>query len=376
MSILNPLYELVSGIIVLWHAVFGAVFGRDSGASWALSIVFLTISMRLLLFPLFVKQIRSQRAMQALAPRIKELQKRHKGDRETLNRETMALYKEHNANPIAGCLPLLLQLPIFFALFHVLNRIKPGADGSYEAVFRLSTGQVDAAAHATIFGAPIAAAFSSSSDLISTLGGSQSATKVLAVVMIVLMGLSTFITQKQMMARATTTDPQQQRIQRFMLYVLPFSFAIFGFNFPLGVLLYWLTTNLWSMGQQYVVLRRMPMSPAGAGTSGPAAAAAATGRGTAEARPGLLGRARSRSHDRSTAGSATRDASSTTPSERADGPAPGTVAAAGSASTAGATDIAGTSNAAGSTSGGTARAVKGKQAGSRKNRKKRPGGRR
>lgn len=353
MSIISPLYDVVTAVIVFWHAVFGAAFGNDSGAAWALSIVFLTVSMRLLLFPLFVKQIRSQRAMQALAPKIKELQKRHKGDRETLNKETMALYKEHNANPVAGCLPLVLQLPIFYALFHVLSRIKPSSDGQFHAVAQLSQGQVQDAANATIFGAPIAAAFSSSQSLVDALNGSLTATKVLAVVMIVLMGLSTFITQRQMMARNTSTDPQQQRIQRIMLYVLPFSFAIFGFNFPLGVLLYWLTTNIWSMGQQFVVLRRM--NPVVAGPAG-TAVAKPTGGGSS-ARGMWSKRSRSSSEPVTPA----------TPS-----PAPGDPGPSGGQAEpprpAGAAEQA--------APGAPVRATKGRQAGTRKNRKKRPGGRR
>lgn len=343
MNPINLLASVVSGVIVLWHSLFGALFGSSSGASWALSIVFLTITMRLLLFPLFVKQIRSQRAMQSLAPKIKELQKRHKGDRETLNKETMALYKENNANPIAGCLPLVLQLPIFYALFHVLNKIKPNSDGSFSAVSRLSASQVNDAAHATIFGAPIAAAFSSSQQLIDSLGGNLTVTKVLAVIMIVLMGLSTFITQKQMMSRTPTTDPQQQRVQKIMLYVLPFSFAIFGFNFPLGVLLYWLTTNFWSMGQQFFILKRMPPALATAGAA--PAATPATGR---------------------RAGRGESAAASPAP-EVVTGPVAPSVTALGG------TDGSAAAPAPGSS---TTRAATGRDAGTRKNRKKRPGGRR
>ncbi|MDQ6649812.1 MAG: membrane protein insertase YidC [Actinomycetota bacterium] len=273
---LNWLYEVIAKIVVGIHAGLAPVFGADSGASWALSIVLLTVAMRLLLFPLFVKQIRAQRAMQTLQPQMKELQKKYKGNREQLNVEMMKLYKEHNANPIAGCLPLVLQLPVFFALFHVLDRIKPsGGPGHY--VFRASSGltqaQVESAAHAKIFGvAPIAAAFNSPTSLLTFLNAHATGVRVLAVIMIVLMGLSTFITQRQMMARSGPVEGQQAQVQKLMLYVLPFSFAIFGFRFPLGVLLYWLTTNLWSMGQQAFVIRRMPpVAVAGAGAGRPAA---------------------------------------------------------------------------------------------------------
>ncbi|GAC1327609.1 MAG: hypothetical protein NVSMB13_14010 [Mycobacteriales bacterium] len=279
---LNWLYEVIAKIVVGIHAALAPVFGANSGASWALSIVLLTVAMRLLLFPLFVKQIRAQRAMQTLQPQMKELQKKYKGNREQLNVEMMKLYKEHNANPIAGCLPLVLQLPVFFALFHVLDKIKPsGGPGNY--VFRASSGltqaQVESAAHAKIFGvAPIAAAFNSPTSLLTFLNAHATGVRVLAVVMIVLMGLSTFITQRQMMARNGPMEGQQAQVQKIMLYVLPFSFAIFGFRFPLGVLLYWLTTNLWSMGQQAFVIRRMPpVVVAGAGAASGTTAGGKTG---------------------------------------------------------------------------------------------------
>jgi YidC/Oxa1 family membrane protein insertase len=226
----------------------------DSGWAWGLSIVLLVICVRLILFPLFVKQIRSQRRMQEIAPKVKELQKLHKGDRETLNKEMMQLYKDNNANPIAGCLPLVLQLPVFFALFSVLREFKPRA----KPRFGLSQELLTEGGRAKIFGAPISSALNSSSDFIQGLGGNSTATRIVAVIMLVTMGATTFITQRQMIARNTTTDPTQLQVQKILLYVLPFSFSIFGFSFPIGVLLYWLTTNLWSMGQQYFVIKRMP----------------------------------------------------------------------------------------------------------------------
>jgi YidC/Oxa1 family membrane protein insertase len=266
--IATPVATVLRGI----HAVLSQFLAPGSGPAWGLSIVLLTICVRLLLFPLFVKQIKSQRRMQELAPKIKELQARHKGDRETLNTELMKLYKDNNANPISGCLPLILQLPVFFALFSTINEFRPGK----EARFGLTSEQLTEGGRAKVFGAPIASAFNSSADLLAKLDGNGTTVKIVAATMIVLMGASTFWTQRQMMARGgTVTDPQQQQIQKFMLYVLPFSFAIFGFTFPIGVLLYWLTTNLWSMGQQHWVIKRMPPANLGAG---PAKGGGATGK--------------------------------------------------------------------------------------------------
>jgi YidC/Oxa1 family membrane protein insertase len=242
----------------------------SSGPAWALSIILLTITVRLLLFPLFVKQIHSQRRMQQLAPQIKELQTRHKGDRETLNTELMKLYKDNNANPISGCLPLILQLPVFFALFRVMNEFRP-KNGEFHPKYGLSEELLKQGAHAKVFGAPISAALNSSPALLRELGGaSTTAVRVVAVTMIVLMGATTFWTQRQMMARAgTPVNDQQAQVQKFMLYVLPLSFAVFGYSFPIGVLLYWLTTNVWSMGQQHYVIKRMPPPVTGGSAGGP-----------------------------------------------------------------------------------------------------------
>src|SRR5215212_11016041 len=118
---MTPRYYLISVVLVSFHKVFGAIFGETAGASWALSIIGLTVVIRAALIPLFVKQIKSSRNMQLLQPKVKELQKKHGHDREKLGQETMKLYRENNANPLSSCLPLLLQLPIFFALFRVLD---------------------------------------------------------------------------------------------------------------------------------------------------------------------------------------------------------------------------------------------------------------
>lgn len=242
------------------HSVLSTFLNPASGWAWGLSIVLLTILVRLALFPLFVKQIKSQRRMQQLAPLVKELQKKHKGDRETLNAEMMKLYKEHNANPISGCLPLVLQLPVFFALFSVMREFKPGA----QPKFGLSAQLLEEGGKARVFGAPISAGFKSTHQLLVTLGANATNVRVVAVIMIIIMGGTTFWTQRQMMARAgTVTDPNQAMVQKIMLYVLPLSFAISGQFFPIGVLLYWLTTNFWSMGQQHFVIKRMPPIVAG-----------------------------------------------------------------------------------------------------------------
>ena len=259
MKLFDGLATAVAFLLEQIHRGLSAFLPDGSGWAWGGSIVLLTISVRVILFPLFVKQIKSQRRMQELAPKVKELQAKHKGDRETLNVELMKLYKDHGTNPISGCLPLILQLPIFFALFRVMNELRPHKDGSFHGKYGLSDELVRQAAHAKVFGAPISAAFKSGPTLLQQLDGNATTVKIVSALMIITMGATTFLTQRQMMARTgPAADPQQAQVQKIMLYVLPFSFAIFGFSFPVGVLLYWLTTNVWSMGQQRYVIARMP----------------------------------------------------------------------------------------------------------------------
>jgi YidC/Oxa1 family membrane protein insertase len=268
-TFLNPLYKAVAFLIVHIHGGLAHVV-TNRGWSWALSIVFLTIAMRLVLFPIFVKQIKNQRAMQTLQPKMKELQAKYKNDKEKLNQEMMALWKEHGANPLSGCLPLLLQIPIFISLFHTLRNIKPikNCDPNllrcYKAVPGFSQAHIFSAAHAKIFGVPISASFTSSTTFLHDLGGSQTATRVLCLLLTVLMGATTFITQRQLMARnGPAGSSQMAQQQKILLYVFPLVFLLYGFKFPIGVLLYWLTTNVWSMAQQRVVIRRMEPAPAG-----------------------------------------------------------------------------------------------------------------
>ena len=249
-SILKPLYIAVSWVIVSIHKLVSPMFGADSGLSWALSIIGLVVLIRILLIPLFVKQIKSQRALTALQPHLKEIQKKHKDDRQKQSEEMMKLYKEHKTNPLASCFPILAQAPIFFALFTVLNGIgkkPPVAHGV------LTQADVVNAAHATIFGAPISATF---------LGSTAGAVKLVTVILIVFMSATTFTTQRQLMVKGMpkmdSSNNMMLQQQKIMLYAFPVIFAISGVNFPIGVLIYWSTTNLWTWGQQFYVIKRNP----------------------------------------------------------------------------------------------------------------------
>jgi len=250
-SILNPLYYAVSWVMVTFHSLLGYVFGKDSNESikWSLSIIGLVIVIRIILIPLFVKQIKSQRALTALQPHMKEIQKKHKDDRQKQSEEMMKLYKEHKTNPLASCFPILAQAPIFFALFTVLNGI---ARNTPHGV--LKGELLVSAQEAKFFGANLSNTFLSSD--------SNTHTKIVTVVLIIFMSATTFTTQRQLMVKGMpkmdSSNNMMLQQQKIMLYVFPVIFAVSGVNFPVGVLIYWSTTNLWTFGQQFYVIKRNP----------------------------------------------------------------------------------------------------------------------
>ena len=255
-SILNPLYIAVSWVIVTIHKALTPIFGTDSGVSWSLAIIGLVIIIRIILIPLFVKQIKSQRALTALQPHMKEIQKKYKDDRQKQSEEMMKLYKEHKTNPLASCFPILAQAPIFFALFTVLNGIAAIDDeGNPAPIARgfMKGEYLASAAQAKFFGAPISDKF---------LGSDITTVKIVTVILIILMSATTFTTQRQLMTKGMpkmdSSNNMMLQQQKIMLYAFPVIFAITGVNFPVGVLIYWSTTNLWTWGQQYYVIKRNP----------------------------------------------------------------------------------------------------------------------
>jgi YidC/Oxa1 family membrane protein insertase len=260
------IYEGISAILLFWHAAWHKVFGDGqwlgTNWSWVLGIVFLVLTVRAVLFPIFVKQIKSQRAMQALQPKVKALQEKHKGDRETMQKELMQLYRDEKANPLMGCLPMFLQIPVFLGLFHVLRHVKPTMPEPLKTLYGWTVGQFDSAAAAKLFGAPIAASFKSTSAQLAALHANGVTVKVVAACLIALMITTTFLTSRQMILKTGwSEDPQQKMIQRLMLYGVPFSLLISGGIFPIGVVIYWVTQNVVSLGQQMWVLRKYPPPP-------------------------------------------------------------------------------------------------------------------
>ncbi|MGH3413415.1 MAG: membrane protein insertase YidC [Marmoricola sp.] len=247
--IMTPLYYLVSVVLVGFHDLFGKVFDGNSAWAWGLSVVGLTVVIRAALLPLFAKQIKSSRNMQLLQPKVKELQKKYGHDRERLSRETMALYKETGTNPFASCLPLIVQMPIFWALFRLIDHAAKNNEGNGV----LTNTMAASFAHAPFFGGTLANSFTSSAGHVSI--------QIVAAVLIVVMIATTFLTQRQLMSKNMPADAmsgQYAQQQKMLLYVLPLVFAVGGVAFPIGVIFYWCTSNIWTMGQQFYVIRNNP----------------------------------------------------------------------------------------------------------------------
>jgi YidC/Oxa1 family membrane protein insertase len=248
--IMTPLYYAISAVLVAWHWLFDQLgMNPDSGLIWVLSIIGLTLTVRAALIPLFVKQIKSSRNMQLIQPKVKELQKKYGHDRERLAQETMKLYKESGTNPFASCLPILIQMPIFLALFRLHDHHAAKGDGKAFITPELATSFQNA----ELFGIPLKATFLKADGDVAVM--------IVAAILVLAMTATTFTTQRQLMSKNMPADalsgPYAQQ-QKLLLYVLPVVFAVGGIAFPIAVLFYWTTSNLWTMGQQFYVIRNNP----------------------------------------------------------------------------------------------------------------------
>ncbi|MDO5726517.1 MAG: membrane protein insertase YidC [Bowdeniella nasicola] len=259
-TLLYPLKWAVAWMMVTLHHAFAAIgLDSSSGLAWVLAIVGMTIVIRILLIPLFFKQIKAQRGIQIMQPELQALQKKYKGKKDPASRqrqqqEMMDLYKKHGTNPFSSCMPILLQMPVFFALFRVLASLPMIANGTYhyDRLGPLTASLAEEAQSATLLGARISDTFMQTSDPVA---------KVVTVVLIALMSITTFITTRQLTMKnmsAQALDNPMAKQQKMMMYLFPVIFAVTGVNFPIGVLIYWTTTNLWSMGQQFYTIQKYP----------------------------------------------------------------------------------------------------------------------
>ena len=262
-TILWPLKVAVAWVMVYIHKFLVLIgMGDGPGAAWVLSIIGLTIFVRILIMPLFVKQIRASRGMQLMQPELQALQAKYKGKKDAASKqrqqeEMMALYRKHGTNPLSSCMPILIQMPIFFALFRVLANLEAIADHAYQgrdSIGPLTAELANQVQHSTVFGASLSSSFMKSSD---------TTVKVVTVIMIIAMSATQWYTMAQLSMKnmpesSKNSDNPMMRSQRMMMTIMPIFFAFTGVQFQIGVLIYWVTSNLWTMGQQFYTISRMP----------------------------------------------------------------------------------------------------------------------
>ena len=262
-TILWPLKVAVAWVMVYIHKFLVLIgMGDGPGAAWVLSIIGLTIFVRILIMPLFVKQIRASRGMQLMQPELQALQAKYKGKKDAASKqrqqeEMMALYRKHGTNPLSSCMPILIQMPIFFALFRVLANLEAIADHSYQgrdSIGPLTAELANLVQHSSVFGASLSSSFMNSSD---------TTVKVVTVIMIIAMSATQWYTMAQLSMKnmpesSKNSDNPMMRSQRMMMTIMPIFFAFTGVQFQIGVLIYWVTSNLWTMGQQFYTISRMP----------------------------------------------------------------------------------------------------------------------
>jgi YidC/Oxa1 family membrane protein insertase len=282
--VLDFLYTAVSWILLRWHSLFTVMgVSSSSGLNWGLSVVFLVVTARVLLFRLFIKQVHYQRHMAVMQPKIQALREKYKNDKAEQQRQMMALQQEQGFNPLAGCLPLLVQFPIFIGLFHVLRHMSNSvsscdalaknphlAANPHLALYTFTKAQTCSAAQAKLFGAPLAGRLiDGANELHNVLGGNVTTTRLVIVVLVLISASATFGTQI-LVRRSATTVPvgTAATVQRLMLVFIPLSTLGSGLFFPLGVLLYWFTSNTWTLGQQLYVNRFHPPTPSTDSTAG------------------------------------------------------------------------------------------------------------
>jgi YidC/Oxa1 family membrane protein insertase len=337
-GVLNPIYNAVAWVLVHIHDLLAIPFGSSSGLSWGLSIVLLVCVLRLILLPLAIKQMHSQRKMTALAPQVNALRKKYKNDKQTMNQEVMKLYQENGANPLMGCLPLIPQMIIFFSLFDVLRAIAEG-----KAAYGLSKATVNSALHAHIFTATIADRILTR-PLPPVLSNNPIDAKIIILIAVLISSATTFLSTRQSIRRGIgqgVTDPNNPMAssQKYMMYIAPL-FALSGLYWQFGLVLYWVTTNVWTLGQTSILFRNIqPPTTAeadAASATAPATKGAAGPAGTTVSRSAGTGRtAAARGTARNAAAARAATAKGGAAAAKGGTPATGKGAANGAAVTAG-----------------------------------------
>lgn len=267
---LDYIYYPVSGIMWVWHKIFGAVLGPNQAITWVLSVIFLIFTLRAILFKPFMKQMDSQLKMQAIQPRMKQLREKYKDDKQRLSEEMMKLNKEAGVNPLASCLPALIQAPVFIGLFHVLRMFQPVNDGPGGTAVWFYRQNVYFFGHADVVsmgsaklpgGAPLVGFMTMPADQLAFMDGVREAIIWWGVPLTILAGIATHLTSRRSVARQAqmnidaSANPQTAIMNKLMLYMFPLFVVVGGPFFPLAILFYWLANNSWTFGQLFVAHR-------------------------------------------------------------------------------------------------------------------------
>ncbi|MER7865169.1 membrane protein insertase YidC [Amycolatopsis japonica] len=241
----------VSAILWFWHKVFGAVSSPDSGVAWVLSIVFLVFTLRLLLVKPALSALRAGRRMQALAPEMRRIKEKYGKDRQRMAEEVRKLHAESGSNPLGGCLPALIQLPVFLSLYWVLRDFTPGAASNH--VFDHSG--VQSFLNADLFGAKLGNWLSQPAAALAAFGTDHAHMIAVGVPLMLIASLATFLSMRSGLARQSA--PETAGITKLMMYLAPVGMLVSGsfFPVPIGVLLYFLATNVWTLGQQHFLTK-------------------------------------------------------------------------------------------------------------------------
>ncbi|RIJ77243.1 membrane protein insertase YidC [Nakamurella silvestris] len=239
----------------VWHKVFGSFLGPGNAWSWVLSVMFLVFTLRAVLFKPFMKQMNSSLRMQELQPQMKKLREKYKDDKTRLAEEMMKLNKEAGVNPLGGCLPALIQAPVFIGLFHVLREFKPGKTENYF----FSAADVASFVDAKLFGgAPLSSFITMPKEQLDALGGVHSTVVWVSIPLMIMAGIATHMTSRRSISRQSADAAGQAQtaiMNKLMLYVFPLFVVLGGPFFPLAILIYWLSNNTWTFGQLFVAHR-------------------------------------------------------------------------------------------------------------------------
>jgi YidC/Oxa1 family membrane protein insertase len=260
MVVLNFIYYPVSGILLVWHKVFGFLLGANSGIAWALSVIFLVFTLRALLIKPFIGQVRSMRKMQEFQPQIKKLQEKYKGDRAKLAEETQKLQREHGVNPLGGCLPMLVQVPVFIGLLQVLKGFQP----AYPDNYFFSRADILSFLDADLFGVRLSESIAGGAQALGHISFTNASfaphVVPVALPLMIIASVATHFTARvsQSHQSATATaNPQAAVMGKLTMWLFPLGVLVFGAFFPVAMLLYWLANNSWTLTQQHLVYTKI-----------------------------------------------------------------------------------------------------------------------